>query len=78
MNDILVLCKVSLKVAGDIESNPPLFLKSVQVSFSQGNVGMLAENAGRQCECSALFSIFWSLIKKISCCTTQSLGHILI
>ena len=46
---ILVLFKVVLKVAGDKESNPRLndLLKSVQGNFSQGNVGMFRETAGR-------------------------------
>ena len=72
---ISVLFKVALKVAGDIQSN---LLKSVQGSFSQGNVGMFGEIAGRQCAYNALLSICWSLVRKISCWTTQELGHILI
>ena len=66
---ILVLFKVALKVAGDIESNtgPYDLLKSVQGNFSQGNVGMFGETAGHQCACNALFSICWSLVRKIIC-----------
>lgn len=66
---ILVLFKVALEVAGDIESNrgPYDLLKSVQGNFSQGNLGMFGETAGHQCACNALFSICWSLVRKIIC-----------
>ena len=77
---ILVLFKVTLKVAGGKESNPGPYdlLKSVQGSFSQGKVGMFGETAGRQCARNALFSICWSVVREISCWTTQDLDHILI
>lgn len=78
---ILVLFKeVAWKVVGDKELNPGLYdlLKSVQGSFSQGNVGTLGETARPQCACNALFSICWSLVRKISCWITPDLYLILI
>ena len=76
----LVIFKVVLKVAGYIESNlgPYGLLKSLQGSFSQDIIGIFEEIVAPLCACNALFSICWSLVRKISCRTTQDLDHILI
>ena len=73
---ILVIFKLVLTVAGD--PGPYEILKSVQGSFNQGNIVMFGETAGPQCACNALFSVCWSLVRKISCWTTRDLDHILI
>ena len=68
-----------LKIAGDVELNPGLYevIKSVQGSFNQGNISLFGETAGHQWGCNAMFSICWSLIRKISCWTHRDLDHIL-
>ena len=55
----LLVMHLRLKLSGDVELNPGPYelLKSVQVSFNQGNVALFGETAGRQCACNALFSI---------------------
>ena len=61
----LVVNSIStLKLSGDVESNPGPYeiTRSVQGSFNQGNIALLEEKAGRQCACNALFSIFWSVV----------------
>ena len=77
---ILIVLKLVLKVAGDIETNPGPYeiLRSVQGSFNQGSVAMFGETAGRQCACNALFVVCWSLVRKISYWTTRDLDYILI
>ena len=56
---ILVILKVVLKAAADIESNPDprKLLKSVRGNFNQGNIAIFGTAFGRQCASSALFSI---------------------
>ena len=55
------------KIAGDVELNPGPYeiIKSVQGSFDQVNISLFGETNGRQCACKAMFSICWSLIRKI-------------
>ena len=52
---------MALKLLGDVEVNPGPneIIKSVQDSFSQGNVVSFGETASRQNACNALFSICW-------------------
>ena len=68
-----------LNITGDVELNPDPYevIKSVQGSFNQGNLSLFDETAGRQCACSAMFSICWSFVRKISCWTHRDLDHIL-
>ena len=65
--------KLVLTVAGDIELNPGPY-----EILTSGNIAMFGETAGRQCACNVLFSVCWSLVRKISCWTTRDLDHILI
>ena len=54
---------------GDLETNPDLIyelLKSVHGTFHQGHV-MFVVTAGRQCACNALYSIAWSVVKRMQC-----------
>ena len=62
----------SLKFLGDVEYNP------VQGSFSQGNIALFGETAGRQCACKPLFSICWSVVQEISFWKTIDLDFILV
>jgi len=52
-------------------------IKSVLGNFNQGNE-RFGHTAGTQCACNALFSIFWSNIRSVSCWTTNDLDKILI
>ena len=56
----------SLKLTGDAGLNPGSYeiIRSVQVSFKQGNVALFGQ-VGRQCACNALFSICWSVVRDI-------------
>ena len=67
------------KIAGDVELNPGPYeiIKSVQGSFDQVNISLFGETTGRQCACKAMFSICWSLIRKISCWTHRDLDRVL-
>ena len=49
----------SLKLSVDVKLNPGPYqmIRSVQRSFSEGNVAPFWEIAGRQCACNASFSI---------------------
>ena len=64
------------------ESNPGpttyQILKSIQGTFHQGNVIMFGMTAGRQCACTALLSICWSVVKQINIWKTSDLDCVLI
>ena len=53
-------------------------LKSVQGNFNQGNITLFGETAGRQCACNALFSVCWSVARKVSLWKSYDLDNILI
>ena len=64
---------------GDIESNPgPAYSikKSVLGSFHQAHV-KFGETAGIQCSCNALYSICFSIVKKVSLWKAFDLDYIL-
>ena len=54
---------MAVKLLGDVELNPGSneIIKSVQGSFSQGNVVLFGETASRQGACNTLFSICLSM-----------------
>ena len=52
-------------------------VKSVSGSFHQGYFTLFGRTAGKQCSCNALFSICWSIVKKISLWKSQDLDTIL-
>ncbi len=56
-------CKHSLGLSGDIEVNPgPAFVnpgKTIHAPYSQGNVDVFAENAGRQCVAMSLCALLY-------------------
>ena len=58
----------SLKLSGDVESNPGPYeiVRTVQGSFNRGNVALFGETAGRQCASNALFLVCWSIDREIS------------
>ena len=65
---------------GDLETTPDLtyeLLKSVPGIFHQGHV-MFGVTAGRQCACNALYSIAWSVVKRISQWKSFDLDHIIM
>ena len=70
----------SLKLSGNVELNPGPFeiVRTVQGSFSQGNVALFRETTGRQCACNALFSICWSVVREICFWNTIDLDFILV
>ena len=70
----------SLKLSGDAELNPGPFeiIRSVQGSFSQGNVALFGKSAGRQYACNALFSICWSIVRDTSNWKSVNLDYILV
>ena len=53
-------------------------LKSVQGNFNQGNVVLFGGTAGKQCSCNALFSVCWSVVRKVSIWKSYDLDNILI
>ena len=53
-------------------------LKSVQGNFNQGNVAIFGGTAGKQCSCNALFSVCWSVVRKVSIWKSYDLDNILI
>ena len=61
LNHRINYCKLSL--SGDIEVNPgPAFVnpcKTIQAPYSQGNVDVFGENAGRQCVAISLCSLIY-------------------
>ena len=64
---------------GDIESNPgPTFktLKVIQGSFHQGHP-KFGETAGIQCACNSLFSLCWSVVKRVTLWSMWDMDHIL-
>ena len=71
--------KLRILLDGDVESNPgPTYkiLKTVQGSFHQADP-RFRETAGRQCACNALYSITWSVIRRIGLWNTSDLDFIL-
>ena len=70
----------SLELSGDAELNPGSYqvIRSVQGSFTQGNVALIGETAGRQCACNALFSICWSVVRDICNWKSLALDYILV
>lgn len=66
---ILLLC-------GDIEENPGPNIKVTQGSFHQGDA-RFGQSAGTQCMCNALFSIFFSAVKRVYHWSTRDLDYIL-
>ena len=75
-----VLSRLLLIADGDVETNPgPTFkiIKSVAGSFNQGDA-RFGTTAGSQCACNSLFSICWSVIRKVSVWKTLDLDTILI
>ena len=52
-------------------------LKSVQGNFNQGNVALLRDTAGKLCSCNALFSVCWSVVRKVSIWKSYDLDNIL-
>ena len=69
--------KLLLIDAGDIETNPgPQILKAILGSFHQGPP-KFGSTAGIQCSCNALFSIYFSVIKKVTVWKTWELDYIL-
>ena len=61
LQDLNVKITSTWKLSGDVELNPEPYeiIKSVQESFSQGNIALFGKTAGRQCACNALFSVCW-------------------
>ena len=53
-------------------------VKSVQGNFNQGNVALFGDTAGKQCACNALFSVCWSVVRKVSIWKSYDLDNILI
>ena len=50
--------------------------KSVQGNFNQGNIELFGETAGGQCACNALFSVCWSVIRKVSLSQNEKESYI--
>ena len=64
---VVISISTSLKLSGDVESNPgpDEIIKSVQESFNQGNIALFGGTVGRQCARDALFSICWSVVRDV-------------
>ena len=64
----------SWKLSEGVELNPRLHevIRSVQGSFSEGNVAPFRANVGRQCTRNVLLLICWSVVRDIALYATGS------
>ena len=76
-----VICHASLMLlviqSGDIEINPGLIQRVIWGSFYQGDQ-RFGQMAGTQCMCNALYSVGYSIIKKVRHWTTWDMDYIII
>ena len=77
---LFIMLISSLKLSRNVEINlgPHKIIKLVQGSFNQGTLALFEENGGKQCACSVLFSLFWSVVCDICYCKSVDLDRILI
>ena len=76
----LSICYVSLMIlliqSGDIEINPGPIQRVIRRSFHQGDQ-RFEQTAGTQCMCNALYSVGYSIIKKVHYWSTWDMGYML-
>ena len=70
----------SLKLLGDIKltSGPYEIIRSVKRSFIQENLTVIRETATRQCVCSVLHALCWSVVRDICYLKSLDLCYILV
>ena len=78
---VVISISTSLKLSGDVESNPGLYesIRSVQGNINQGNIALFGGGtAGKQCTCNALFSICWYVVCDVCFWKSVDLDYILV
>ena len=75
-NLILVFFILVLLLSGDIEVNPGPPISAVRGSYHQAD-SRFGQSAGTQCMCNALFSLFFSVTRKVYYWTAWDLDYIL-
>ena len=70
---------IASELAGDIETNPGLFVvdpsKTIHAPYSQGNILVFGSNAGKQCVAMSLIAILFDFIYSIR--SSSDLGEIM-
>ena len=76
----LSICYLSLMIlliqSGDVEINPGLIQRVIRDSFHQGDQ-RFGQTSGTQCMCIALYSVGYSIIKKVCYWSTWDMDNIL-
>ena len=62
--------------SGDVEINPGLIQRVIRDSFNQGDQ-RFGQTSGTQCMCIALYSVGYSIIKKVCYWSTWDMDYIL-
>ena len=62
--------------SGDIEINPGTIQRVIRGSFHQGDQSF-GQTPGTQCMCNALYSVGYSIIKKVRYWSTWDMDYIL-
>ena len=75
-NLIMVFLSLVLLQSGDVKINPGPPLSTVRGSYHQAN-SRFGQSAGTQCMCNALFSVCFSVTRKVCHWTTWDLDYIL-